>query len=106
MVGFAKSVKMRHKSKKDMTKEQKQEYLLMMVMHSIEKNMKQLVEQLKSLKPAVNKSAKKYQRLFDQYKVASESLTAYTNQRDQLLLKLHKSELNKEGVKNDISLPN
>jgi len=96
---------MRHKSKRDMTEEEKQEMITMMIMHNIEKNMKGLVGQLKSLKPAVNKAATKYQRLFDKYKIASESLTAYTKQRDTLLLKLSKSQLNKESVKNGIPLP-
>jgi len=95
---------MRHKSKKNMSDKEKQEAITMMVMHNLEKNMKALIQQLKSLKPAVNKAGLKYQRLFDQYKLSSESLTAYTNQRDQLLLKLSKSQVNKEGVKNDIPL--
>jgi len=92
---------MRHKSKKNMSDKEKQQQITMMVMHNLEKNMKESIKELRSLKPAVIKASAKYQRLVEKYKVVNDTLLACESQRDQLLLKLSKSQLNKESVKND-----
>lgn len=89
---------MKHKSMKDLNPEQKNEAMRLILINQLERQMKKTLKELKSMKPAVIKAERKYERLVQRYNMTKQYFDSYVKKRDSLFLELTKSELNKQGV--------
>lgn len=76
----------------------KEETIKLMVINNLERQMKKLLKQKKSLMPAIVKAQRKYKRLVDNYHLIDGYFQGYVKKRDSMMEELSKSRLNKQVV--------